>query len=237
MTNTGQKLMNLKRQLYPTGRAFKMPKDGFLEKLHIALNESEELALNDAKAILDSILPDNINFSEEDASDWERRLGLIHSPDVDLDLRKLSIKRKLNYPGANPAKNHYLWVQQQLQDASFPVYVYENRFDDYPSGYITKSPQELGAPDSILTYIEHGEKEHGEFEHGYVYNNIVANHIDENRDIGFDIGDNFRSTFFISGNPIGTYVNIPMNQKDQFRQLILKLKPVQTVAILFINYT
>lgn len=231
------KLLSLSKQLYPNGRAFKMPKDGYLESLHIALGLSEASAYNDAVAIHNSILPDNSNFTADDATDWERRLGLITNEATPLADRKAAIQRKMNYPSGNPAKQHYLYLQTQLQAANFNVYVYENRFPDYPDGYFTQSPLEITGDTSLITSIEHGELEHGEFEHGGYYNNKVANHIDESKDLTFDIGDNFRSTFFIGGSPLGTDANVPLVRKDEFRQLILRLKPVQTVAFLFINYT
>ena len=74
---TQQKIMALTRQLYPTGRAFKMPAGGWLEKLHHALGISEAKAYNDAVSLLNGLLPDNPNFTEEDASTWEVRLGMI----------------------------------------------------------------------------------------------------------------------------------------------------------------
>lgn len=236
MPSVSQKLLNLKRQLYPTGRAFKMPKDGALEKLHSALIVSEEQAHNDAKAIYNSILPDNDNFTTDDAADWERRLGLITNTLVSLSDRKLAIKRKLNHPGVNPARGHYLWVERQLQDAGFNVYVYENRFDDYPNGYITQTPIDLTGDYSLLSELQHGMVQHGEAQHGFFYNNKVANHIDKTRDLTFDIGSNFRSTFFIGGNPVGTFATVNADRELEFRQLILQLKPVQTVALLFITY-
>lgn len=236
MLSIADKFLKLTKQLYPTGRVFNVQENGTLEKLHVSLIESEVQAYNDALAIFYSLLPDNDNFTVDDATDWERRLGLITNSLVSLADRKAAILRKLRFPGTNPAKQHYLYLENQLQLAGFDVYVFENRFPDYPDGYITKSPIELGAPSSVLEYVQHGTFEHGENEHGYVYNNKIANHIDEEKDLYFDIGNNFRSTFFIGGNPLGTYAEVPTARKNEFRQLVLKLKPVQTVALTFINY-
>lgn len=231
-----ENILKLKKQLYPTGRAFKMPPGGPFEKLNNALNQSEAQAYADAKSILNSILPDNDDFLEDDATAWERRLGLITNSAVSLADRKLAIKRKLNYPTGNPAKQHYLYLQTQLQAAGFDVYVFENRFDDYPNGYITKTPIEVSGAPSILSPFQHGQRQHGNFQHGGGYNNKVVNHIDESLDRPFSIGTNYRSTFFVGGNTVGSFAEIPVARKTEFRQLILRLKPVQTVAFLFINY-
>ena len=91
---------------------------------------------------------------------------------------------------------------------------------------------------NLFTFAEHGEFEHGELEHGgWAYNNLVANYIPENRDANFNVGPSHRATFFICGQTFGTFANVPAARKDEFRQLVLKLKEVNTVAYLLITYT
>jgi len=128
------KIKKLGKTLYPTGRAFKIPFGGVLDKLNSALSESEQRAFDDAVSILDSALPDNDNFTTGDATDWERRLGLITNPAVPLSDRKLAIIRKIRHPGNIPARQNFLYLQGQLQDAGFNVFVFENRFPTYADG-------------------------------------------------------------------------------------------------------
>lgn len=233
-----EKILLLTKQLYPTGRAFKMPSGGWFEKLHIGLAQSEVRAFNDALSIKDSMLPDNNNFSADDATDWERRLGLIYSPLTPLSDRKLAIKRKIQHPGLIKARQHYLYLQGQLRAAGFDVYVYENRF--LVSGIWVTKP----ATDFVFgigtTQFQHGEARHGQRQHGGTWANKIANHIDEEEDLIFNVGNNLRSTFFIAGsdinNPVTAIASVPLVRKKEFRQLILKLKPVQTVGYLLINY-
>ena len=52
----------------------------------------------------------------------------------------------------------------------------------------------------------------------------------------FDIGDNYKSTFFIGGAVLGDFANVPFQREKEFRQLVLKLKPDQTIAFIFINF-
>jgi uncharacterized protein YmfQ (DUF2313 family) len=108
MSSIKDKIITLTKQLYPTGRAFKMPVNGYFEKLHKALAVSEAQAYEDAISIKYSLLPDNNNFTADDATDWERRLGLPYSPSSTLSDRKAAILRKLQQPGTNPAKGHKL---------------------------------------------------------------------------------------------------------------------------------
>lgn len=241
MINFKPHIKALTQQLYPTGRAFKMPVGGWLDSLHNALAISENKAYNDALAILNSILPDNDNFTEDDATDWERRLGLINGSSVALATRKLAIQRKINHPGNIKARQHYKYIEGQLQAAGFDVYVHENRFDDGMGGLITKSPAEIAGYSGVSQTQHKTALQHGQRQHGGTWGNKVVNYINQQDDLSFNVGNNLRSTFFIGGSdlssPSTAYAYVSQAQIRQFRQLILKLKPVQTVAYLFIVYT
>jgi hypothetical protein len=197
------------------------------------LSISEAKADDDARAIMDSLLPDNDNFTASDATDWERRLRLITKESVSLSDRKLAITRKMNHPGTVPARSSYRFIQKQLRDAGFDVYVYENRFWD-GSEYVTMTPEEITG--DVPPEVQHADGQHGDFQHGDGIWNIVANYIDESLDFSFNIGENLRFTFFISGPLIDTYADVDEDRKNEFRQLILKVKPTNTVAYLFVNY-
>ncbi|MCE3278024.1 MAG: hypothetical protein K0S44_215 [Bacteroidetes bacterium] len=237
MSSISDKILALTKQLYPTGRAFKMPLNGYLEAFHRGLAVSEAQAYQDALAIHNSILPDNANFTADDATDWERRLGMVDGSANTLSVRKLAIQRKLNYPGNTPEKGHYLHLEEQLQSAGFNVYVYENRFPLYPTGYFTKTPEQVTGLSNLKSKVQYGQKNYGLFKYGGYYANKIVNHIEEERDYHFDLGGTLKCTFFIGGNPIGSYANVPTTRKDEFRQLILRIKQVQDVGFLLINYT
>lgn len=239
-------IVKLTRQLYPLGRAFKFFNKSYLEAVHTALGEVEAKTYRDAISLLDSLLPDNDNFTADDATDWERRLGMINNGSVSLNDRKLAIKRKLAFPGDTKYRQHWLFLESQLQAAGFDVYVYENRFDDGGS-IVTKIPDIIGG-------FQHGEFEHGEFDHGEFDVVKCVNHISEDLDLNWNIGSNYRSTFYI-GASLGTkdqygvvsaalpladvsdlFATVSIDRKEEFRQLILRIKPAQTAALLFINY-
>jgi len=42
---------------------------------------------------------------------------------------------------------------------------------------------------------------------------------------------------FVGGVTVGSFANVPLARKNEFRQLILKSKPLHAVGYLFINYT
>lgn len=238
--DTVETIVQLSRQLYPPGRAFAMPTGGDLEALHRALAQSEARAWNDAMSILDSILPDNDNFTEDDATDWERRLGIYSGTGTSLADRKLAILRKINHPGTVKARQNYLYLQNQLRAAGFDVYVYENIFDDGGGGFETRTPGQ------ILAYAV-GYASIGGFSLGEVNLNdtwgtgigtvtVAANHLEESRDADFSFGDNWRSSFFIAGAAVDEFAEVEEVRKIEFRQLILRIKPVASAGILFVNY-
>jgi hypothetical protein len=232
---TLEKIKKLTRQLYPTGRAFRMKEGGILDKLHAALAQSEARAWDDAISILDSTLPDNMNFTADDATAWERRLGLVTNGAVPLADRKAAILRKYNHPGTVPARNNWRFVEKQLRDAGFDVYIFENRFSDGMGGYVTVNPLTLTGGAGAVS-VQHGQIQHGQAQHGGGYGHKVANSIYRSIDAYFATGTNLKSTFFIGGPYVGTFANVDADRETEFRQLILRAKPVQTVAFLFINY-
>ncbi len=227
MSYIGDKILALSKQLFPTGRAWRLNLDGYFENLFKGLQPSEEQFYNDAVSTLNSILPDNDDFTEEDATDWERRLGMITADGVSLEDRKLAIIRKMNFPGVVAARQAATWIEKQLQDAGFNVYVFEN----IPA----LPPEDV----SIYGYDFIDDFNFGMFNFGQVnfgggYNNLVANNLVS--DLGFDLGDNLKCTFYVCGETKGLFADVPAARELEFRQLILRTKPAQTVAFLLINY-
>lgn len=229
------KLLMLARQLYPTGRAYRMPTDGYLEGLHKALGLTEAIAYVDFISPLNNMLPDNDGFTEDDATDWERRLGMISNPALSLEDRKQAIYRKMNFPGSQPARQSASFLQFQLQLAGFDVFIYENIFPDGMGGYIARQPLDVSGG-SGGTEFEHGMYEHGTHEHGIYWGNIIANKINETEDNNFVLPSDLSATFFVGGPTLGSFANVDEDRKDEFRQLLLTLKPASTVGFLFINY-
>ena len=247
-----QKIVTLTKQLYPTGRAFKLNEGGWYYRLHEGLAASEARAFNAAIGVLDGILPDNPNFTTSDASAWERRLGMINGTGVDLEDRKLAIKRKMNHPGTMKPRENWMNLEHQLQAAGFDVWVHENpnlinpadalvnvdygEHGEYEHGEIQHG-DDLSYYEDLFIFAEHGEIEHGEAEHGgWIFANKVVNFIEEAKDATFNEGGSLVATFYIGGEIFGTLADVPAERKNEFRQLILQLKEVNTIAYLLINY-
>ena len=81
-------------QLYPTGRAFYMPKGGIADNTHLAFNKSFIRLINDADSTIDSTFPDNDNFDANDCDIWEYRFGIVTNSSLSLSDRRKAIYRK-----------------------------------------------------------------------------------------------------------------------------------------------
>lgn len=231
-------LARLTRQGYPNSRAFNYPYGGIWERMHKALSLSEARAYEAALSTLQSIIPDNSDFTEEDATTLEAVYAIYSKAGTSLADRKAAILQKMAYPGTDAPRCNYRYLEAQLRLAGFDVYVYENRFPS-GGGYITKTPSEIlgvTAGMAMLGAFELGEVELNQswIDAGVT---LCVNHIEESLDATFTIPPtNYRTTFYISGSPITTFADVPEVRKDEFRQLINQLKPAQTVGFLFVNY-
>lgn len=221
-------MSGLSRQLYPTGRAWWMPKNGVFDSFHNAINLSLIRIVNDSDKTIDSTFPDNVNFDENDCSIWEYRLGMTTNNSLSIEVRKEAIKRKMAFPSNIKARQSQLFIESQLQLAGFNVWVHENT-----SPY--KTPDEILA--LTLDIVQHGvDTQHGgSTQHGFSGFDVIANEtvLKESHSVG---SGNLWATFFIGGENLGDIASVPMSRIFEFKELVLKLKPANTVAFTFINY-
>lgn len=234
---TFDEILTMTKMLYPDGRAFKFFEGNDMHTLHRALAHSEARAWDDAKAIQDSILPDNDGFTADDATDWERRLGIASGGSaVPLADRKLAILRKMVHPGTIKARQSYSYIEGQLRAAGFDVHVYENIFDDGMGGTVSKSPDEILGIVSTGTASMSDVTNMGMFNMGQQYSNMIVNYLERDKDALFQVADNYRNTFFIAGDAVDEFASVDANRETEFRQLILLLKPLHLCGYLFVNY-
>lgn len=225
-------LMQLVRQLYPTGRAFLVPEKSNLDKLHKGLNVSMIRFLEELDRTINQNIPDNEAFTENDATLWEYRLGLTVNPPLTIEQRRQTIRRKMAYPSNMIARAHKNFLEHQLQLAGFDVYVHEN-------GTLENGEVTYQSPDDILDLstvaVQHGNTQHGGgTQHGSSSFEVIAN---KKENESYAVGEqNLWATFFIGGPNLGDQAQIPDNRKKEFRELVLKLKPAHLVAFLFINW-
>lgn len=229
MANVPQQILNLTKRLYPTGRAWRLAIASRFEQVHLALRDTEVEAYNAAIAVLNKILPDNPNFTAQDASDWERRLGIAGNDATPLADRNAAILRKYAHPGNVSGRSSAVYIEGQLQAAGFNVFVHENLAGTDPASFFTVTTTALGDTDAFhSTNTVLG---------GGVSDFLVVNSLDSSRDATFSLGSDFRNTFFIGGQTLGDFATVPQARETEFRQLILTVKPTHLAAALLINYT
>jgi hypothetical protein len=235
-TSNFEDLMKLISQLYPTGRAWYMPEKGIFRKFHEAVNVSFLRTIDDGYSIVNSTLPDNEDFTEEDCDFLEYKYGLLTNPQLTLQQRRNNIYQKMSYPRGIVYRQGFRFIQKQLNLYGFEVGVYENIFWNPDGTYFYKLPTDVINLDVQET--QHGKPtQHGEStQHGSGNYDVIANSMfDESYNFGGL--ENLWATFFIAGKDnITDFAQIPQNRKEEFRQLVLKLKPAHTVGFLFINY-
>lgn len=227
-------LYNLAIQLYPTGRAFNIFKYSVMEKFHSAINVTFIRFLNDAQFTIDSCFPDNDNFDQNDCALWEYRFGITTNLLLDLPTRRLAIYRRMSRGRNVPARQHISYIEYQLQLAGFNVYLYENGFVE-GGVLVHKRPEEILS--LIPPTTQHGGvTQHGiGTQHGGVSTDIIANSYLPNE--LYAVGDsNLSKTFFIGGPNLGETAIVPENREQEFRELVLKLKPAHLAAFTFIDY-
>lgn len=203
-------------------------------QINRALSKSENRAISGSSNVLDQILPDTEFFTSEDAENWESALGLTNGEGTTLADRKAKINRKLAFPGTIPARGDALYVERELQQAGFNLWVYENRFPDGFGGYETKTFQEVAG--LVGQAVHYPATQHGQIQHGSNNEKKIVNSMDAAIDNAFDIDGNYERTFFVGGSLIGEIGIVPAARNAELRQLILTLKPVQTVAYMLVTY-
>jgi hypothetical protein len=221
-------MSDLASQLYPTGRAFYMIKGGVMDRTHLAFNTSFIRLLNDSKSTIDSVFPDNENFNADDCSLWEYRFGMITDTSLAVSERRKAILRRMSRGQNVPARQHKNYIEYQLQLAGFDVYVHENTSP-------FKRPQDI--IDLLPNNVQHGgDTQHGiGVQHGGSSSDIIANSYKPNEQHSV-ADDKLWATFFIGGEVLGDMALIPSNREEEFRELVLKLKPAHLVAFTFIDY-
>lgn len=221
-------MSNLAIDLYPTGRAFTMPKGGVAYNLHDALNRSFIRLINAGFSVLDSNLPDNVNFDKDDCNLWEYRLGLRTNELLPVQDRRDAVLRKISRGRNVPARQGKAYIEYQLRIAGFDVYVHENVFP-------YQTPEDIIAGSSNIT--QHGgDSQHGiGLQHGSTSIQVIANLSTPNE--SYSVGsESLWATFFIGGAILGESASISYDRQEEFRETVLKLKPAHLVAFTFVNF-
>lgn len=215
-------IVKSKKQLLPTGRAFYAKNGGNFDKLLRGLAAEEAEAVNKSIGLLNSIIPDNEYFTEEDCAAWENTLSISASLLDSIENRKAAIYRKMQFPSNTKGRQHKNYLEGQLRAANFDVRIYE--YSDIKNNFSsTVHSQDV---DHSFTTV------HGGWEIPS-YTGIIANFLDETLETPVPPTiENLKNIFWIAGASFGQYANIPPYRIEEFRNIVLTIKPLHTVAFL-----
>lgn len=213
------------RSFLPTGLAFRYAEGSNVDKLVTATCTDALQTFNDIKTIEGKIIPDDYDdlFDTHDAQRWEKVLGLYGNSEDTLENRKAAILRKMRNPSNVLGRQHISYIQQSLRDAGFAVTLYE--YDDFKN-YVNTIIQHK-------SNIYHGyDVAHGQLDTP-AYTSVIANFLDPALETTVPSSlDNLRNAFFIAGDTFDTYIDIPRQRIEEFRNAVIALKPAQSVAFL-----
>lgn len=207
----------MNRELYPTGRAWWKPKGSVFEKLHEALVIQESKVASEIIDIQYNFFADSTLISDSAISQWMSIFGIVSNGTRDDKIAL--IKQAQCYPNGVFARQSSSFIENQLQIAGFDVYLHYNP---------THNPN--AAVYGLQTYGSSVYAEEGDTF------TVVANNVDEALDSSFQIANGTTNLFYIGGAVFGDYVDMPIERKNEFRELVLRLKPAHSVAVLYINY-
>lgn len=185
---------------------------------------------NDINNIQDQRLPDNDIFDEIDATNWERVYGIAKRFGATLENRNEVLRARIGYPNGVLERATSEFIQDQLRNNGFDVYVHENRFW---TGTEFDIVNVQGGEYNVIVY--NGATYN---QQGLILTEIVKNNIDSESDQEMIVPDKsyMTNSFFIGGPTFPNKANVPLERKNEFRHLILRLKHSHIIAINLINY-
>lgn len=254
------------KSLFPTGLFWSLNETSFIYKLFVGIGTFFSRAFSSIKEINGWMLPDNKLFSQSALEAWEVVFGIPINDSKSFDERYATISQRMSFPGEILARQSAVYIQNELQLSGFDVYVTYNRFPasevepEMGSEYLEMDSvySEMNGSESSPNRFERREPEAGytELIANYLNPDLDANIFDAEISMDMDSDDsemnsgnsemsNFvdvnrevqlRGTFFVHGATYPNLADIPAYRQDEFRELILKLKPAQLVGFLYINW-
>jgi uncharacterized protein YmfQ (DUF2313 family) len=214
-------ILKLKKQLLPTGRAFNCAPDSNFETLLLGGSTAEATAFNDSLNIIEGLFSDNDNFLESDCERWENIFGIYSSVNDTLANRKLAIMRRMAFFSNVKGRQSKVYLQYALQLAGFDCYIFEY---DYIKDKITTIAHANNTFHSNSSYLGSSViPSHT----GYIMNCVEQS---EENDLVIT-NDNLKTMFWIAGADF-SYFEVPIEREIEFRNIVLRIKPLHTIAIL-----
>jgi uncharacterized protein YmfQ (DUF2313 family) len=243
------------RSLFPVGQVFRFFAGSTFRLFIDSLAEMPERIITHADLVRDAGIPGYIPLDA--LSDWESFLNLM----PDTALSTLQRQQRISGKMAKSGGQAWEYVQDVLQQAGFPVYVYENLENELSARVYT----------SALGNMQLGEVELGEFS-GRIDPRSLTGHLIYGAPVwitlknytsalgNIELGEGqlgdyngtettvaeytipptasrFIFIWFIAGpDGIHDIVDIPAERETDFRKLVESIKPVHTWCLAQVNF-
>ena len=246
------------KSLFPKSLAFRFFNGTFLQKLITALSKEPDRIKLFFDKVRSSGIPDCDILPYESLSDWETFLNIQKNSVLTDEQRCKRIEGKyVSQGGQGPD-----YIQDVLQSAGFPVYVFENivsgdpSFRNYTSrlGGLSLGESFLGAytdridPRNVDGLLIPGAPE---WVTNKIYEATMGGYSLGEGSLGDYIGtytseiertipstpDKFVFIWFLCGkNGLNNFVDIPLEQREDFIKTVIQIKPSHTWALAQVNF-
>ena len=242
-------------KLFPTGRAHKTGDIG--DRMRDALSDGVETINDSIDSLIDGVLPDNANFTIDWCLRHERMYGLSVLQADTLQDRMDRILNHIAPPPPNTGMLSLQVLQDEIDAAGWGgvLYIHENVNGLLPQFVLPQLtfPSQLGDAQGgdgqlgginfvddypqFYDFDQLGDSQGGDGQLGNMplFNNIIANSIVRKDDLYTNLTP-LENTFYISGVNIGDIVTLPQADEIPLRQLLLNIKPLNSVGFLLIEY-
>lgn len=204
-------MLNTWKQLYPNGHAFNVSENTNRAKIHNSTNVVYNDYLDQLKSLVNSALAKDV-IDEDEIAFLENIYGVYFVDGLTFEERLNRVRLRMTYPNGIVNRSSAAWIEHVLMSFGFDVRIIEN------NGEIPPQP-------SILSRTQYGTTNYGLNNNlnGFKYN-VIANSMFENEIYSF--GGKLWATFFIN-----IITPIEPERINEFRELVLKLKPAHLCAI------
>ena len=243
---------NLIDKLFPTGRAWLQKPFKIMTAIKGGIADELEDARAAALLLKDSIFPSLMD--EQFISDWESRFRLPEQTALTIEERRERLVAQW-LSGTGQTAEH---IQNKLQESGFDVFVTDGvsdaEFDSLLGEYvlgdfalegaviigdqvIANPCEQVSTVGTILGDFVLGD--------GFVLDKnkprIIVNHIDdslENEDFCPLAVEQYKYVFYVQGGPgpaLGEIATIPAARYKEFREIVLKYKPMNSWVLAFVQ--
>lgn len=242
-------------KLFPTGRAHKVDKVG--EDMRLALSDGVERVNDAIDDLINGVLPDNPNFTIDWCLRHERMYGLSVYPSDTLQVRMARILAHITPYPKDVGVLSLQVLQDEIDAAGWAgvLYIHENLDGLYPQDVLPQLSYPMQSGDGQLADFQLGGYNYaddypqfyewfqlGDYQLGGgilgtipQFNNKIANSLQRIEDLFVNLAP-VENTFYVCGQNLGDIVTLPQADEIPLRQLLLDIKPLNSVGFLLIEY-